>query len=307
MTTWNCATGQKIIEWAADGALTSTVGVDLPGHSFIATDDDPDIRLWNPASGQLEMSLHLPDGTRITDLAAWNTGGRSILAAGSADGRVHVWDVLGQTPLYAPIASGPTGPLLAIESVDDVPHIVTISRSDARPRLWNLATGEASSTAFQPLQPERLDNVSDLAVGNFEGKPVAICVCSSARCYAWDLRDGTLLLDIELEDGHGMALWAVTIGELKGRHVIVSSGYAGAVTLWNLDGSIMQIIGKYSEIVWSSGASAQVSDKMIRHLPQYFRIVTIIETGSPVPALVIDGRKRIICGGFMGILAIEIT
>jgi CheY-like chemotaxis protein len=31
---------------------------------------------------------------------------------------------------------------------------------------------------------------------------------------------------------------------------------------------------KYSEIVWSPGASAQVSGKMMRHLPQYFRIVT---------------------------------
>jgi len=274
MTTWNSATGQKIIEWAAGGALTRAVGVHVGGHSLIATDgDNADIRLWNPTSGQLEMSLHLPGGTRIVGLAAWNTSGRSLLAAGSADGRLHVWDVLAQTPLYAPVTCGPTDPLLAIESVDDVPHIVTISRSDTRPRLWNLATGEASSTTFQPLQPEELDNVSDLAVGNIDGKPVAICVCTGARCYAWDLRDGILLFDRELDDGHGMALWTVTIGELKGRHVVVSSGYAGAVTLWNLDGSITQTI----------------------------------ETGSPVVALAIDGRKRIICSGFMGILATEIT
>ena len=274
MTTWNCATGQKIIEWAAGGALTGAVGVDVPGYSLIATGgEEADIRLWNPTSGQLEMSLHLPKGTHITGLATWNTSGQSILAAGSADGRLHVWDVLSQTPLYAPVTCGMTDPLLAIESVDDVPHIVTISRSDTRPRLWNMATGVASSTAFQPLQSEGLDDASGLAVGNIDGKPVAICVCSGARCYAWDLRDGTLLLDSELDDGHGMALWAVTIGELKGRHLVVSSGYAGAVTLWNLDGSITQII----------------------------------ETGSPVSALAIDGRKRIICGGFMGILATEIT
>ena len=274
MTTWNSATGQKIIEWAAGGALTRAVGVDVPGHCLIATDGDKeDIRLWNPTSGQLDMSLHLPKGTRITGLAAWNTNGRSLLAAGSADGRLHVWDVLAQTPLYAPVTCGPTGPLLAIESVDDVPHILTIGHSDTRPRLWNLVTGEASSTTFQPLQPEERDDVSDLAVGNIDGKQVAICVCTSARCHAWDLRDGTLLLDSELDDGHGMALWAVTIGELKGRHVVVSSGYAGAVTLWNLDGSIKQII----------------------------------ETGSPVSSLAIDGQKRIICSGIMGILATEIT
>jgi WD40 repeat protein len=112
-----------------------------------------------------------------------------------------------------------------------------------------------------------------LAVGNIGGKPVAICVGSDSRCHAWDLRDGTLRLDRELDDGHGMELGAVTIGELQGRHVIVSSGYAGAVTLWNLDGSITQII----------------------------------ETGSPVYGLAIDGPKQIICSGLMGILAVEIT
>jgi WD40 repeat protein len=128
-----------------------------------------------------------------------------------------------------------------------VPHIVTISGSDTRPRLWNLATGEASSTTFQPRQSEELDSISDLAVGNLDGKQVAICV--ALRCYVWDLSDGTLLLDSELDDGHG------------------------AVTLWNLDGSITQII----------------------------------ETGSPVFSLAIDGQKRIICSGIMGILTTEIT
>ena len=272
MTTWDSATGQKIVEWAVDGTPARALGVDIRGQTLIATDGDKaDIRLWNPTSGQLEMSLHLPTGTDITGLATWNTGGQSFLVAGSADGRLHVWDVPGRTPLYEPIACGPAGALLAIESIDGVPHIVTMSPSGTRPYLWNMATGEGSGTTFQPRQPDELDLIGTLAVGNFDGKPVAVCV--GGRCYAWDLRDGTLLLASELDDGHGMALWPVEIGNLRGRSVIVSSGYAGAVALWNLDASITRII----------------------------------ETGSPVFALAINAGKRIICGGVMGILAIEIT
>jgi WD40 repeat protein len=274
MTTWNSTTGQKIIDWDVGGGSTSAVGVDISGQTLIATSGhEADIRIWNPTSGQLEMSLHLPEGTDITSLAACNAGGQSFLAAVSTDGRLHVWDVAARTPLYAPIACGLTYAHLAIESIDDMPHIVTSSRSDDRPCLWNLATGERSNTILQPRQHDDNVNIASLAVGNFDSKPVAVAISGGGRCCAWDLRDGTLLLDSELDDGHGMALWCVTIGNLKGRNVIVSSGYAGAVTLWNLDASIAQII----------------------------------ETGSPVYSLAIDARKRIICGGIMGTLAIEIT
>jgi WD40 repeat protein len=272
MTTWDSATGQKIVEWAVDGSPDRALSVDVRGQTLIATDGDTaDIRLWNPTSGQLETSLHLPAGTRIAGLATWNAGGQSFLVAASTDGKLHVWDVPADTPLYEPIACDPANALAAIWSIDDVPHIVTMGPSDTRPRLWNLATGQGSSTTLQPRQPDVRDSISTLAVGNFDGKPVAVCV--GARCYAWDLRDGTLLLDSQLDDGHGMAIWPVKIGNLNGRSVVASSGYAGAVALWNLDASITQIV----------------------------------ETGSPVFALAVDAGKRIICGGGMGILAIEIT
>jgi hypothetical protein len=45
-------------------------------------------------------------------------------------------------------------------------------------------------------------------------------------------------------------------------------------------GPLLLLLSKYSEIVWSPGASAQVSGKMMRHLPQYFRIVTLLTHGT---------------------------
>jgi len=278
MTTWDCATGRKITEWAVGDRSALTARVEIPGRTLIATSGDkPEICLWNPVSGQLETSLHLPPETDITCLAAWNAGEQSVVVAASEDGRLHVWDVIARAPLYAPIQCTPAGTgrgiEVAVESIDDVPHIVAISQSDCKPCLWNLATGEASRTSFQPGRQNEDEPITSMAAGNYGGKAIAVAIAGNCRHYAWDLHEGTLLLDSDLDDGHQMALWHVTSGKLGGRTVIASTGYAGAVTLSNLDGSIRQII----------------------------------EIGSPVTSLAIDARNRIICGGIMGVLAIEIT
>ena len=69
--------------------------------------------------------------------------------------------------------------------------------------------------------------------------------------------------------------------------------------------------GKYSEIVWSPGASAQVRGKMMRHQPQYFRIVTggapltaggWLDEQANVPCAV--DKTRTIVPPFQGLLAL---
>jgi WD40 repeat protein len=54
----------------------------------------------------------------------------------------------------------------------------------------------------------------------------------------WDLRSGELLKTGFVEDGHQMATHHVSLDRLHGHDVIISGGYAGALSIWNLSGTI---------------------------------------------------------------------
>lgn len=64
----------------------------------------------------------------------------------------------------------------------------------------------------------------------------------------------------------------MTLGTLHGRQVAVSSGYAGAIAIWNLNGT-----------------------------------QEIIHTGSLITTLLIDDERRILAGGTRGPLAIDVS
>ena len=64
----------------------------------------------------------------------------------------------------------------------------------------------------------------------------------------------------------------------------------GTGDTWQQERQVRLTARKYSEIVWSPGASAQVSGKMMRHLPQYFRIVTTAQ--RILAELLHDDRAR---------------
>ncbi len=117
----------RLVTISMDQTLLASVG------------QEGELRLHNPLSGELLISIPQDDtGQPIQSLAL--SADASLLASGSYDGRVQLWD----TASGAPIGE----PLLAEEfSVNDLAFspdgsVLASANSDDTVRLWNVSTGE---------------------------------------------------------------------------------------------------------------------------------------------------------------------
>jgi WD40 repeat protein len=95
-----------------------------------------------------------------------------------------------------------------------------------------------------------------VAAGTVGGRAVAVAVGDGSAVGVWDLRSGEPIRQGTLDDGHRMALHRASIERLGGRDVVVTGGHVGALSLWNLDGSIRATI----ELGYSVGHWCALSD-----------------------------------------------
>jgi WD40 repeat protein len=82
------------------------------------------------------------------------------------------------------------------------------------------------------------DFLCNLAAGHVDGRVIAVWMGNESAVRVWDLRSGELLKTGFVEDGHQMATHHVSLDRLHGHDVIISGGYAGALSIWNLSGTI---------------------------------------------------------------------
>lgn len=94
------------------------------------------------------------------------------------------------------------------------------------------------------------DHVGHLAAGHADGRAIAVWMAGGSTVRVWDLRSGELIKTGFVEDGHQMATHHVSIDRLHGHDVIISGGYAGALSIWDLSGNIRTIEVGYSTSAW---------------------------------------------------------
>ena len=153
--------------------------------------------------------------------------GRTLLASGSADTTIRLWDPVTGTPLGEPL-TGHTDAVNAVAAAElDGRPVVISGSNDATVRLWDPVTG---TPLGEPLTGHT-DAVNAVAAAELDGRPVVISGSNDATVRLWDPVTGTPLG--EPLTGHTDAVNAVAAAELDGRPVVISGSNDATVRLWD--------------------------------------------------------------------------
>ncbi|GAA1595522.1 hypothetical protein GCM10009678_91880 [Actinomadura kijaniata] len=183
-----------------------TAGLDKPPSPYASMVD----------VNELEARSHAASA-----VAAGALDGRLVLVANGADGGVLVWDVDGQRALveFDDLDEGLTDFALV---TGDRAHVVAAGGQQLV--VGDPATGEWGEPLAVPG-----DEISCLAAGLVNGRLVAVTGSEDGTVCAWNLDERWLLA----EPIRGMGeVRAISITELDGRQVFVSTGRDGVMRVW---------------------------------------------------------------------------
>jgi WD40 repeat protein len=213
-----------------------------------------------PGPGPGDLALAMADGSvHLVDLATLGTRHRfsacepgQIAALNTAPGRVLVTTRDGRLQLWDPAQSRQVCPSVDVgvhaRSVASIGGVALVPCGD-HVKTVNLDTGEPAGQLLADECGSRAD-IWRIGTGKLAGRTVVIGIGYGAHVHVWDARDGTLLLDTALDDGHNLRLSDVVVARLHGRPVVITSSYGGAIAIWDLEGKVGDVI-EVGPAVWS--------------------------------------------------------
>jgi WD40 repeat protein len=185
-----------------------------------------EVRFWNPENGEQVREPLLHD-SRVIDIA-FNPDGR-ILATGSREGKVVLWNMESDPPLAKPLgkhqsfvkdlAFSPDGSLLASTAPDD-PLSVRLWDLEQDPPIGNLLGKEY----------EELDSYRDISFSP-DGNTLSLCGTGTygARVTLWDISKRTLISHLATEkDNRAANCSAYTLDG----HRLIAGGGSG-LRIWD--------------------------------------------------------------------------
>jgi RNA polymerase sigma factor (sigma-70 family) len=247
---WDTAAGRPLRELKGHTGGVTTVAFSPDGRTLVSASHDATLRFWDPAAGKQVRKIQVPDATPADEeqdrqkgihyggvlTVAYSPDGR-LLASGSYDGTVRLWDAGTGKELYALRGHGrevagvvfsPDGKTLASGSRD---HTI---------RLWDPASGKQ-------LQPRQGHDgpVNNLAVSP-DGR-IAAAVCHDGTIRLWSL---TAKRQLHVLRGHTDFVYAAAFS--PDGHILASASADRTVRLWDAaTGRELRQLGKHRGAVYS--------------------------------------------------------
>jgi WD40 repeat protein len=217
-----------------DGTVTTTAGANTSSAAVTTEPGTIEPGTIEPgtieASGQ-ELGSHA--GT-VFGVAFGTVDGESILASGSGDATVRLWDPVAAEPRGEPLEGHNAGIDTVAFGIVDGEGMVASGDTEGVIRLWDPRTGDPIG---EPLTPDggpgRQYWVPSLAFGETGDGPVLASGHQDTKIRLWDPRSGDLLEELE---GHTARVGGLVFGVLDGSTVLASAGiYDRTVRFWDVE------------------------------------------------------------------------
>lgn len=194
----------------------------VDGGPILATgSSDRTVRLWHPESGYPWQRLFRSTEATLTghrgsvqSVAFGVVGQRTVLASGSHDGTIRLWD-----PMTGGHLTTLTGHQHGIASLAfgaiDWRSTLASGGYDDTVRLWDPHTGEILTTLTRPESP-----VNSVAFGTVGGRAILAAGTAPATVELWDAATGRHLNTLY---GHQDIVTSVAFGTVCGQTMLASS------------------------------------------------------------------------------------
>lgn len=247
---WDAATGRQLRELKGHTGRVTTLAFSRDGRSLVSAGNDATLRFWDPAGGKQVRKIQVPDDTILEEdpdqhkgidyggirRVAFSPDGR-LLASGSNDGFVRIWDARSGKELHAlrghgrevgSVVFSPDGKVLASGGFDHIIH------------LWDVSSGKQ-------LQPRQGHDgpVHNLAVSP-DGR-IAASVCHDHTIRLWDLATQQ---QRHILRGHTDFVYAVAYS--PDSRLVASGSADGTIRIWDAaTGRQTRLLAKHQIAVYS--------------------------------------------------------
>ncbi|MFD5755002.1 AAA family ATPase [Streptomyces sp. NPDC127044] len=217
---WDLNTGTEEHELTELGGLTHAVAVttgDVPYVVTVTTENELDT--WNVLEDDLESTIRLP--AAATALTAVPRGDSVWAVVGGADGGIHVWDTIKESP--SQVLTGVEGPVtdLVAGEVGGESLLVSV-HNERKVCLWSLA----DSTLRQLVTLGQIGAIAMQGERLFAAEQSP----NNDQVRIWDLVTTSLLGSVPLAGTQVM-----TVSQVNGRPALVAAAGEAEVQAWDVE------------------------------------------------------------------------
>jgi len=263
-----------VAEWPVSDQVRALVFVQVRGREYVAIASGQAVTFWDMTNGKMNdgLTLQIPtedDAVRILSLAV--APETDLLAAGSDDGNVTVWNLNTRKVQFHECSYGDPGTnerTVCLESGQGDTDIRGVAfnadgtllisgSSDQRAWLWDTQTGEALAQSAHGNEGGHINTVTSVAFNPKNERQVAT-VSWDNTVRIWDLVSENNQWSFERTDtlaGHSNSIWTVAFSPNGGW--LASGSSDKTVILWKVDqlNQIGTSVAQMEGEVWALAAA----------------------------------------------------
>ena len=227
---WDPSTGKRLgppltghkgwvgaVAFSEFGDLQVAVTVGQDGH----------VRLWDLSTMRQHADLTGHEGwIRTVGVGAFK--GEPIAVTGGGDRTVRIWNLRQGTQLGRTITGFSQVTTAVGLSEYAYRPVILVGDADGFLTMWDLETQQRVGTS----KPAHRAQVNTITTGQHNGRETAFTAGDDMVIRGWDLETGRQEWTLK---GHSQVIYALELGTLDERNVLVSGSEDGSVRIWDID------------------------------------------------------------------------